>query len=87
MTYATLCTAQKTYGVKVPYGHGTYTVHYDSETEALEVIEGLNRAYVAGWNAALRSVEREYHGLQNSRNPVSGADDALLRTAPTGSTL
>lgn len=58
MTYATLCTAQKTYGVKVPYGQGSYTVHYDSETEALEVIEGLNRAYIAGWNAALRSVEK-----------------------------
>lgn len=56
MTYATLCTAQKTYGVKVPYGQGASTVHYDNEQEALEVIEALNRAYVAGWNAALRSV-------------------------------
>ena len=59
MTYATLCTAQETYGVKVPYGHGTYTVHYDSETEALEVIEGLNRAYKAGFEAGVRSLQKE----------------------------
>ena len=59
MTYATLCTAQKTYGVKVPYGQGTYTVHYDSETEALEVIEALNRAYRAGFDAGVSSVKKE----------------------------
>ena len=35
MTYATLDTSQKTYGVRVPYGHGSYTVHYDNEHEAL----------------------------------------------------
>ena len=58
MTYATLCTAQKTYGVKVPYGQGSYTVHYTDMTEALEVIEGLNRAYVAGFEAGVRSVEK-----------------------------
>lgn len=80
MTYATLCTAQKSYGVKVPYGHGSYTVHYSDASEALEVIEGLNRAYIAGWNAALRSVEKEYHGLQNCRNSVSDSNDTLLRT-------
>lgn len=58
MTYATLCTAQKTYGVRVPYGAGSYTVHYDNEAEALEVIEGLNRAYAAGFEAGVRSVEK-----------------------------
>ena len=75
MTYATLCTAQKTYGVKVPYGQGSYTVHYSNETEALEVIEGLNRAYDAGFEAGVRSATKEYHGLQNCRNPVYREND------------
>lgn len=75
MTYATLCTAQKTYGVRVPYGAGSYTVHYDNEAEALEVIEGLNRAYAAGFEAGVRSVEKGYYALQNTRNPVSGPND------------
>lgn len=87
MTYATLCTAQKTYGVKVPYGQGSYTVHYTDEAEALEVIEGLNRAYTAGWNRAytagwrdaLRSVEKGRHGIQNLGHTVSGPNDPLLR--------
>jgi len=73
MTYATLCTAQKTYGVKVPYGHGSYTVHYDNEQEALEVIESLNRAYNAGFEAGARSLQKELkHGLQNTRNSLQG---------------
>lgn len=73
MTYATLCTAQKTYGVKVPYGHGSYTVHYDNEQEALEVIESLNRAYNAGFEAGARSLQKEFkHGLQNTRNSLQG---------------
>ena len=42
----------------MPYGHGSYTVHYDRESEALEVIESLNQAYVAGWNAALHAAEK-----------------------------
>ena len=60
MTYATLCTAQETYGVKVPYGHGTYTVHYGNEQEACEVIEALNRAYKAGFDAGVSSVKKEW---------------------------
>jgi len=72
MTYAKLCTAQKTYGVRVPYGHGSYTVHYSEESEALEVIESLNRAYTAGFEAGVRSLQkRSKHGLSNCRNPVS----------------
>lgn len=73
MTYATLCTAQKTYGVKVPYGQGSYTVHYTNEAEALEVIESLNRAYAAGFEAGVRSLQKELkHGLQNTRNSLQG---------------
>lgn len=75
MTYATLCTAQNTWGVKVPYGHGSYTVHYSNETEALEVIEGLNRAYSAGFEAGVRSATKEYYALQNTRNPVYREND------------
>ncbi len=73
MTYATLCTAQNTYGVKVPYGQGSYTVHYTDEAEALEVIEGLNRAYNAGWNDALHAVEKDRKsGNKNCWNSLQG---------------
>lgn len=58
MTYATLDTSQKTYGVRVPYGHGSYTVHYRDEHEALEVIESLNRAYKAGWDACAKAATK-----------------------------
>lgn len=72
MDYATLTKAQGTWGVKVPYGHGSYTVHYDRESEALEVIESLNRAYVAGWNAALHAAEKDRkNGSKDCRNSVS----------------
>lgn len=73
MTYATLNRAQGSWGVKVPYGQGSYTVHYDNEAEALEVIEGLNRAYKAGFEAGERSVTKgRSHALSNTRNSVSG---------------
>lgn len=73
MTYAILTTEQSTWGVKVPYGHGSCTVHYLSEAEALEVIEGLNRAYKAGFEAGERSVTKgRSHALSNTRNSVSG---------------
>lgn len=69
--YATLDTGQRTWGVKVPFGQGSYTVHYDNEPEALEVMDSLNKAYAAGWNAALQAAERDRkNGLQNCRNPV-----------------
>lgn len=73
MTYATLDRSQNTWGVRVPYGHGSYTVHYSDEEEALEVMESLNRAYVAGWNAALRSVEKDRkNGSKNCWNSLQG---------------
>lgn len=73
MTYATLDRSQNTWGVRVPYGQGSYTVHYSDEEEALEVMESLNRAYVAGWNAALRAAEKDRkNGNSNCWNSLQG---------------
>lgn len=73
MTYATLDRSQNTWGVRVPYGQGSYTVHYSDEEEALEVMESLNRAYNAGFEAAVRSLQKEFkNGLSNSRNTLQG---------------
>lgn len=47
--YATLSIDQHTYGVQVPVDNGSCTTHYTEESEALEVIDSLNKAYDAGF--------------------------------------
>lgn len=71
MEYATITRAQHTWGVRVPLGQGSYTVHYKQEVEALEQVRELNAAFKAGWEACLKTVAKEVRdGLQNSGYPV-----------------